>query len=313
MDHFPAQLSGGQTTAGSTCPGIGNRPDLLLADEPTGALDLATGRQILRLLQDLRSEGRTVVVVTHNASVAQIADRVVTMVDGQVRIGTPQRVPGRRRRRGVVMAMRALTHKALRDLRRQLAQVIAVGFTVMLGVALFIASGGAYQNLSSSYEYTYDRLHFADLIATGGDPLAVAAARHRGRRHRRHHPYPGRSANGDYGYEVLGRVIGLPATRWPAVDGCGRHRRRLPELGRHTGGYWSSGTPPKRSTSPRGPAAGVHRHGWQDRTVRGIVVSPEYIWPGRSRQDVLTDPHSFRRVRLPAAVRQWFGTHPTRC
>jgi putative ABC transport system ATP-binding protein len=84
MDHFPAQLSGGQQQRVALARALATNPDLLLADEPTGALDLATGRQILQLLQRLRGQGRTVVVVTHNVSVAQIADRVITMVDGQV-------------------------------------------------------------------------------------------------------------------------------------------------------------------------------------------------------------------------------------
>ncbi len=84
MDHFPAQLSGGQQQRVAVARAMATGPDLLLADEPTGALDLATGRQILRLLQRLNHEGRTVVAVTHNASVAQIADQVVTMVDGRI-------------------------------------------------------------------------------------------------------------------------------------------------------------------------------------------------------------------------------------
>ncbi|MEV0271457.1 ABC transporter ATP-binding protein [Hamadaea sp. NPDC050747] len=84
MDHFPAQLSGGQQQRVALARALATDPDLLLADEPTGALDLATGRQILQLLQRLHRSGRTVVMVTHNASVAQIADRVITMVDGHV-------------------------------------------------------------------------------------------------------------------------------------------------------------------------------------------------------------------------------------
>jgi putative ABC transport system ATP-binding protein len=84
MDHFPAQLSGGQQQRVAFARALATDPDLLLADEPTGALDLATGRQILQLLQRLNREGHTVVTVTHNASVAQIADRVVTVVDGRI-------------------------------------------------------------------------------------------------------------------------------------------------------------------------------------------------------------------------------------
>jgi putative ABC transport system ATP-binding protein len=84
MDHFPAQLSGGQQQRVALARALATEPDLLLADEPTGALDLATGRQILHLLQRLNRQGLTVVMVTHNLSVAQIADRVVTVVDGRI-------------------------------------------------------------------------------------------------------------------------------------------------------------------------------------------------------------------------------------
>ena len=84
MDHFPAQLSGGQQQRVALARALATDPDLLLADEPTGALDTATGRQILDLLQRMNDQGRTVLVVSHNASVARIADRVVTMVDGRI-------------------------------------------------------------------------------------------------------------------------------------------------------------------------------------------------------------------------------------
>jgi putative ABC transport system ATP-binding protein len=84
MDHFPAQLSGGQQQRVALARALATDPGLLLADEPTGSLDLATGRQILQLVQRLNRDGRTVVMVTHNASAAQIADRVVTVVDGQI-------------------------------------------------------------------------------------------------------------------------------------------------------------------------------------------------------------------------------------
>lgn len=84
MDNFPAQLSGGQQQRVAVARALATDPDILFADEPTGALDLPTGRQILGLLQDLHHQGRTVIIVTHNVSVAQIADRVVTVVDGRV-------------------------------------------------------------------------------------------------------------------------------------------------------------------------------------------------------------------------------------
>jgi putative ABC transport system ATP-binding protein len=81
---FPSQLSGGQQQRVSLARALATEPDILLADEPTGALDLETGRQILGLLQDLHHAGTTVVIITHNSSIAQIADHVVTVVDGLI-------------------------------------------------------------------------------------------------------------------------------------------------------------------------------------------------------------------------------------
>ncbi|MGH8792643.1 MAG: ABC transporter ATP-binding protein [Stackebrandtia sp.] len=84
MDHFPAQLSGGQQQRVSIARSLATDPDLLLADEPTGALDVATGITVLRLLQETNRQGRGVLMVTHNVSIAAIAHRVVTMRDGRV-------------------------------------------------------------------------------------------------------------------------------------------------------------------------------------------------------------------------------------
>ncbi|NGO71081.1 ABC transporter ATP-binding protein [Streptomyces boncukensis] len=83
-DHFPAQLSGGQQQRVSLARSLSTDPDLLLADEPTGALDQTTGKAVLTLLQETNRQGRGVLMVTHNASIAAIAHRVVTMRDGRV-------------------------------------------------------------------------------------------------------------------------------------------------------------------------------------------------------------------------------------
>ncbi|MGW4774647.1 ABC transporter ATP-binding protein [Nocardia sp. NPDC004278] len=82
--HFPAQLSGGQQQRVSIARALATDPDLLLADEPTGALDVATGRGVLELLQRTSRAGRGVVMVTHNEVAAEIADRVVRMRDGRI-------------------------------------------------------------------------------------------------------------------------------------------------------------------------------------------------------------------------------------
>lgn len=95
MDNFPAQLSGGQQQRVAVARALATDPDILFADEPTGALDLPTGRQILALLQDLGEQGRTVIIVTHNTSVAQIAHRVITIVDGRIESSVTNEAPAR--------------------------------------------------------------------------------------------------------------------------------------------------------------------------------------------------------------------------
>ena len=85
LDNFPAQLSGGEQQRVSIARALAKSPKLLLCDEPTGALDYRTGKQILQLLQDTcRSIGITVVLVTHNAALAPMADRLVRFNSGRV-------------------------------------------------------------------------------------------------------------------------------------------------------------------------------------------------------------------------------------
>ncbi|AXY24789.1 macrolide ABC transporter ATP-binding protein [Suicoccus acidiformans] len=84
-DNFPAQLSGGEQQRVSIARAIASQPKLLLADEPTGALDNETGQQILKLLQDTcRQYGTTVIVITHNATISEMADRVIRINNGKV-------------------------------------------------------------------------------------------------------------------------------------------------------------------------------------------------------------------------------------
>jgi putative ABC transport system ATP-binding protein len=82
-DHFPGQLSGGEQQRVALARALAGNPRLLLCDEPTGALDLATSRQMLGLLRRLNRElGKTVVLITHNGAIARIADRVAYIRDG---------------------------------------------------------------------------------------------------------------------------------------------------------------------------------------------------------------------------------------
>ena len=85
MDNFPAQLSGGEQQRVSIARALAKNPKLLLCDEPTGALDYSTGKQILKLLQDTcREKGMTVIVITHNSAIAPMADRVIRIKNGKV-------------------------------------------------------------------------------------------------------------------------------------------------------------------------------------------------------------------------------------
>ena len=85
VNNFPAQLSGGEQQRVAIARAVAKNPKIHLCDEPTGALDYNTGKQILQILQDMsRVRGATVVIVTHNSAIAPIADRVIRMHDGTV-------------------------------------------------------------------------------------------------------------------------------------------------------------------------------------------------------------------------------------
>ncbi|MDX2029989.1 MAG: ABC transporter ATP-binding protein [Blastocatellia bacterium] len=85
MNHFPAQLSGGEQQRVAIARAIAKRPDVLLCDEPTGALDYQTGKLVLEVLEKINREmGTTVAVITHNASIAAMADRVIRMGSGRI-------------------------------------------------------------------------------------------------------------------------------------------------------------------------------------------------------------------------------------
>ncbi len=84
LDHFPGALSGGQQQRVAIARALVKEPRLLLCDEPTGSLDLDTGRQVLELLQAAARADRTVIVVTHNSAIAEAADRVIRLRSGAV-------------------------------------------------------------------------------------------------------------------------------------------------------------------------------------------------------------------------------------
>jgi putative ABC transport system ATP-binding protein len=94
LDHFPAQLSGGEQQRVAIARSIAKRPDVLLCDEPTGALDVQTGITVLEVIERINREvGMTTAIITHNAVIAGMADRVIVLSDG--RIGSVRRNPAR--------------------------------------------------------------------------------------------------------------------------------------------------------------------------------------------------------------------------
>jgi putative ABC transport system ATP-binding protein len=85
LDHFPAQLSGGEQQRVAIARAIAKRPDVLLCDEPTGALDISTGVVVLEAIDRVNRElGTTTAVITHNSAVAAMADRVISVADGRI-------------------------------------------------------------------------------------------------------------------------------------------------------------------------------------------------------------------------------------
>jgi putative ABC transport system ATP-binding protein len=82
--NFPSQLSGGQQQRVSIARALAGNPSVILADEPTGALDSKTGREVMRFLRELHQEGNTIVLITHDNSIAAQAERVVRITDGKI-------------------------------------------------------------------------------------------------------------------------------------------------------------------------------------------------------------------------------------
>jgi putative ABC transport system ATP-binding protein len=86
MDYKPEQLSGGQKQRTAIARALMNSPEIILADEPTGQLDSASGKAVMETFKELNEEGKTVIVVTHDPNVASYAKRVIEIVDGKVKV-----------------------------------------------------------------------------------------------------------------------------------------------------------------------------------------------------------------------------------
>ena len=196
--------------------------------------------------------------------------------------------------------MSILERKLIRDIGRRKAQFVAIVATVLLGVALFGASYDAYQNLLASYDELFVRTNFAALTIEGGDPEAVAASVA---------DQPGVAAvaartTADLPVEVdgsrlLGRMVGLPAGGRAAVDDVLVLEGSYLDPGDPSGVLVERHMADHFGLAPGDPVRVYGASGWQELTVRGIAASAEYIWPARSRQEVLTLPDQFGVIFAP--------------
>lgn len=90
LHHYPNQLSGGQQQRVAIARALANTPTILLADEPTGALDQQTGKQVMNLFHDLNEEGHTIIMITHDITIARHATRIVRLLDGELSEGVAE-------------------------------------------------------------------------------------------------------------------------------------------------------------------------------------------------------------------------------
>ena len=165
MDHFPAQMSGGEQQRVAIARAIAKRPDVLLCDEPTGALDSKTGIRVLEALSLINSHfATTTALITHNAAIKDMAHRVFLFGDGRI-AGTsvnecrkpPSEISGD--------AHAHARPQALRDLRRMWAQALAIALVMASGAATFVLASGAYRSLGETRRAYYERYRFADVFA----------------------------------------------------------------------------------------------------------------------------------------------------
>ena len=87
LKHKPSELSGGQRQRVAIARALVNNPDIILADEPTGNLDTGSGNDILSIFKDLNEQGHTIIIVTHDSSVAQACNRIIKIKDGNIEDG----------------------------------------------------------------------------------------------------------------------------------------------------------------------------------------------------------------------------------
>jgi putative ABC transport system permease protein len=196
--------------------------------------------------------------------------------------------------------VRLLRRSLRRDLAARRAQFIAIGVTILLGVALFGASYDAFQNLTASYQGLYDDLGFADLTIAGGSPDAIAT---------RLTEEPGVAAVTTRtvadvpidvgGHRFLGRTVGMPAFGEPSVDRVRVLRGAGLDPARPEGVLVEQHMAANFGLEPGDAVQVLGAAGWRRASILGIVASPEYLWPARSRQEVLVPLQEFGVIYAP--------------
>lgn len=146
LDHRPSALSGGQQQRVSVARALMNGGEVILADEPTGALDTASGQELIALLQELHAEGHTIIIVTHDPGVAAMAERIVELRDGVVISDTRSRpvaaatpLPDRPARAGVMAGLDRFYETFVMAVKSMAAHRMRT-FLTMLGIIIGIAS-----------------------------------------------------------------------------------------------------------------------------------------------------------------------------
>lgn len=86
-DKYPNELSGGQNQRVAIARALVNNPEIILADEPTGALDRKTGKEVMDILRTLNKEGKTVIIITHDKIIADMCDKIIEIEDGKIKKG----------------------------------------------------------------------------------------------------------------------------------------------------------------------------------------------------------------------------------
>jgi putative ABC transport system permease protein len=197
--------------------------------------------------------------------------------------------------------VRILFAKLGRDMARQWAQFTAVAVIAMLGVALFGASNDSYLNLKASYSSMFTGLRFADLQVTGGDTAAFANTAQNDasvesvqQRHIADVPF---QVAGDH--RLIGRLVGMPVDAQPSVDRVTILRGGYLNPANPTGVLVEQHLADHFNLQPGAHLQVLDSSGWRDVNVLGVVASPEYIWPARSRQDALTTPDDFGVLFVP--------------